>query len=160
MNECISKYQKRSDDFAIIDNSKKRQFLDELSDGEIYIEILQKKSKLRTYLQNNYLWGGIYSEFIPNHFHGVSDAHEYFTLKHLKRTGMYDENDTEIMQYELSKARKILNVIIKEGIMIVDYILSTTALSTKEFKSYTDIIKVEGSEQGIIFKEPEEYHKF
>ena len=158
MNEAISKYQKREDDFIILDNRNRKKFLDELQDGEIYVEILQKKSKLRTYLQNRYLWGGVYSEFVPDHFQTVNDAHEHFTYEYLRTTGLYTEDDTVAMQKELSTARKIIKSIMKDNILAVEYIPSTTSLSTKKFNNYIEMIKVKAAELGLHIKEPEEFY--
>jgi len=157
--ESISKYQKRNNDFIVLDDRNRKKFLDSLQDGEIYIEILQKKSKLRTYIQNRYLWGGVYAEFVPNHFDNVNDAHDHFTYEFLRTTGMYSEEDTKIMQKELSTARKIIKTIMRDNIMVVEYIPSTTSLSTKQFNTYIEMIIMRAAELGVQIKSPEEYYE-
>ena len=157
--ESISKYQKRNNDFIVLDNRNRKKFLDSLQDGEIYIEILQKKSKLRTYLQNKYYWGGVLAEFVPNHFDNVNDAHDHFTYEFLRTSGMYSEEDTKIMQKELSTARKIIKTIMRDNIMVVEYIPSTTSLSTKQFNTYIEMIIMRAAELGVQIKSPEEYYE-
>lgn len=167
MNEAISKYQKRDNDFIILDNRNRKKFLDELQDGEIYVEILQKKSKLRTYLQNRYLWGGVYSEFVKNgNWDRAEFAHHYFTHKYLCHTDTFGKEDTEFMQKQLSKAREILSYrtyyvfkgMEKESKLEVVWIQSTASLSTKEFNNYIEAIKIEAAELGLHIKEPEEFY--
>lgn len=159
MTESISKYQKRNDDYVILDNRNRKKFFDELQDGEIYIEILQKASKLRSYLQNKYYWGGVLSEFVKNgNFDNVNEAHDFFSRRYLRANGIYEECDTIQMQRELSKARVILSTIMRNGILEVHYILSTASLSTKQFNSYMDSIIIDAAQLGIVIKSPEEYY--
>ena len=166
MNESISKYKKIGNDTIILDERNKSKFLDELQDGETYIEILQKASKLRSYLQNRYYWSGVLKPFTPKHFHHSNDAHEYFGLQYLKHIDVFEEHETDLMQKLLSKASKIVSNRIFHSFrgnervskFEVIWIQSTTTLSTREFNNYIEMIKVDGAELGVEIKEPEEFY--
>ena len=166
MNESVSKYQVREDETIILDNRNEAKFLSQLKDGEVYYKILQKGSKLRTYLQHRYLFGGVYSEFVSNgNFNTVDEAHEYFTEHFLKRTDVFEENETAYMQKCLSKARKIISnqmyhsycgSEVKSKLKVV-WVQSTTSLTTKEFNNYIEAIKIFGADLGIHIKDPDQY---
>lgn len=100
----------------VTENELRRTYLSKFKQGEIIDVTFKKHRKERTNQQNRYLWGII-----------------YFLIG--KEIGESSETVHELMKYKFLRSRKEVNG------TEMEYLESTTDLSTDEFSQYIEKIK-------------------
>jgi len=131
-----------------------KDFAKKIENGDKVV-ISIKKVGVRSALLNNYLWGIIYSAFIPEYFNTKEEAHEFFTNKYLtKHEFCLTMEDVQDLTNELlTKARKIINIEQLDEVIAVDWVASTKKLNNKELLVYIDLIKLFAIDYNIQFAE-------
>ena len=170
MNQSISTYRKERGDIVILNDKNRKKFLNELKEGEEYVETLEKGIKLRTHLQNRYFHSGVLGTFVPGHFQTISDAKDYFCREYLTFTDVFDIPEEigkrgftkfiiEIMNSEpLNKRREKPEIDIIGDNLWIKWVKSTKYLSTKETNVFIEQISVRASELGLRIPDPDEFN--